>query len=522
MVPKKMGAGVSLSLLRRGHPGDDIRLSVIYVPLTREHVYNDGFPISGGSNPTITRKNGSSGGRFLPEFRMVISACARVYVWSNEANVYSHSPDLEDTYMSGVDPSRNMGKGRTASSFIVRGFVELALVAFHADMVFTVLVTGRCLLPVFEIPKPWVLDPDIHMLPTPKPTMGSLDPVEIGKGRQSMGSHGRAHEDIFPMSTLCRRLARKESTLSSGVSGMVNASIGAAVSVILGDAGKTSHAADLKETDRAGLLPFQSMMGIDRIGMTYTVAGPEGCVGSTTRDLPPQKGASLPKKRRTIAGFLLPACHHEMVSSDVRDIMVSNAEISSFAGIGHSTVHHGAVYSFPKELNRSSNGVKSRSAEDIADARFAILGFAISIVADSLTPVFLGFSPPWPVPCRSECGGFILHGFFVLAPTVLVVVWRGTFKLLFPELVLIVDGGGTGPGSLPGGNRSWDLYPIYFQVLCFSVSTPSATVPDQAATTTGCGSRQPRSVLICTACVAGLLDDREAKSAVIHFPLERA
>ena len=115
--------------------------------------------------------------------------------------------------------------------------------AFRVDMVFTVLVTGRCLLPVCEIPKPWVLDPDIHMLPTSTPTMGSLDPVEIGKGGQSMGSHGRAHEDIFPMSTLCRRLARKESALSSGVSGMVSASIGAAVSVILGDAGKTSYAA---------------------------------------------------------------------------------------------------------------------------------------------------------------------------------------------------------------------------------------------------------------------------------------
>ena len=60
------------------------------------------------------------------------------------------------------------------------------------------------------------------------------------------------------------------------------------------------------------------------------------------------------------------------------------------ADIGLSTIQHGTVYSFPKGLYRSLNGVKSRSADDFAAASFAIPGDAIFSVADALTPFSLG------------------------------------------------------------------------------------------------------------------------------------
>ena len=53
-------------------------------------------------------------------------------------------------------------------------------------------------------------------------------------------------------------------------------------------------------------------------------------------------------------------------------------------------------------------------------------------------------------------------------------------------------------------------------------STPSAMVTDQAAAAMGSGSMQLRSLLVYTELGVGLLDGRDAKSAVIQIPLIRA
>ena len=123
-----MGAGVSLSFTQNGFPvhhlmvvsGSFARELDLSVPFPRVHV----LCLSVAPELVLEIRNtqilwrsgsfsGSSGGSYLPEFRLEIGAGARIFKRSNEANDPTHSPDLVDTALLSEVPK---GEGWHVSS----------------------------------------------------------------------------------------------------------------------------------------------------------------------------------------------------------------------------------------------------------------------------------------------------------------------------------------------------------------------------------------------------------------------
>ena len=220
-----MEEGVSPSLPQHGFP--DVNHFVVSVSFSREHGFSGSFPVSffvsgsfyGGSNflhtshttpfslvisIPFTRAHVTSGGNYRPVFRVAIGAGTLFHKWSDIDGGSTHSANRLETDMSGEVPSRNMGEGRSAASFLVRGLVGMAIVALRTDVVCAVLARassdpGRCFVPVFMIPKSWVLESCFHSLLTPTPTtwsLGMLLSSYLGGGcfygaRQALACSGR-------------------------------------------------------------------------------------------------------------------------------------------------------------------------------------------------------------------------------------------------------------------------------------------------------------------------------------------
>ena len=102
---------------------------------------------------------------------MAIGAGEWFHLWSDKAVDSTHSANRLEIALSGVDPSRTVGEGRSASSFLARGFVEKDLLLFRADLVSAAFVwlssdPGGCFLTNFVLHKSWVPDPGSHSMPT--------------------------------------------------------------------------------------------------------------------------------------------------------------------------------------------------------------------------------------------------------------------------------------------------------------------------------------------------------------------
>ena len=116
--------------------------------------------------------------------------------------------------------------------------------------------TGRCFLTVFVIPKSWVTDPGFHSLSTPSSwSLGLLLRSDLGGGclmsnvafrlatkgsgycwpDQVEGDMGGPDLWILPSTPLCCRFAKSVDDL------LTLSSIAAFITVVLGDAGKTSQ-----------------------------------------------------------------------------------------------------------------------------------------------------------------------------------------------------------------------------------------------------------------------------------------
>ena len=66
---------------------------------------------------------------------MAIGAGEWFHLWSYKAVDSTHSANGLEIALSGVDPSRTVGEGRLASSFLGRGFVGKDLLLFRVDLV---------------------------------------------------------------------------------------------------------------------------------------------------------------------------------------------------------------------------------------------------------------------------------------------------------------------------------------------------------------------------------------------------
>ena len=111
--------------------------------------------------------------------RVAIGVGEWFHLWSDKAVDSTHSANRLERVLSGVDPSRTVGEGQPASSFIGRGFVEKDLLLFRMDLVFAAFVwlssdLSGCILTNFVLPKSWVPNPDSHSVPALMLTMGSL------------------------------------------------------------------------------------------------------------------------------------------------------------------------------------------------------------------------------------------------------------------------------------------------------------------------------------------------------------
>ena len=145
-----MGAGVSLSLSRDGVHGECICFSFIF------SLISDPVPRELGLSQFSSL-------RYLEEIDYLV---------------------LEK------DPRRTVGEVRSVPSFIDRGFVEMAPLPFHTNLAFAVLTRaslepGGCSMSVFVIYKSGAPDPRFHSIPSPTPaewSMGLLLSTDPGGG----------------------------------------------------------------------------------------------------------------------------------------------------------------------------------------------------------------------------------------------------------------------------------------------------------------------------------------------------